>query len=114
MEAQKPNILIVDQVGMREGCRRAPTSPRLTVNTAEHSAEGRHKLREEPFALSLLDAMLPGMSGLELLGAIHEYNPDVICMVITGYATVDLTAQARKVKCARPIDIFEGTGHNKS
>ncbi len=97
MEAEKPNILVVDdEVGMREGCRRALTSQGFRVSTAEHGAEGLHKLREEPFALVLLDAMMPGMSGLELLGAICEYDPEIICIVITGYATVDLAAQAMK------------------
>jgi len=97
VEAQKPNILIVDdEVGMREGCRRALTSQGFRVSTAEHGAEGLRKLREEPFVLVLLDAMMPGMSGLELLGAICEYNPDIICIMITGYATVDLAAQAMK------------------
>ena len=97
MEAQKPNILVVDdEVGMREGCRRALASQGFQVSTAENGAEGLHKLREKPYALVLLDAMMPGMSGLELLGAIHEYDPDIICIVITGYATVDLAARAMK------------------
>jgi len=97
VEAQKPNILVVDdEVGMREGCRRALASQGFQVSTAENGAEGLHKLREKPYALVLLDAMMPGMSGLELLEAIHEYNPDIICIVITGYATVDLAAQAMK------------------
>ena len=98
MEAQKPNILVVDdEVGMREGCRRALTAQGFRVSTAEHGAEALHKVREGPFTLVLIDAMMPGMSGLELLGAIHEYNPDIICIVITGYATVDLAARAMKV-----------------
>jgi len=97
VEAQKPNILVVDdEVGMREGCRRALASQGFQVSTAENGAEGLHKLREKPYALVLLDAMMPGMSGLELLGAIHEYDPDIICIVITGYATVDLAARAMK------------------
>ena len=97
MEAHTPNILVIDdEVGMREGCRRALTAQGFRVSTAEHGAEGLHKLREEPFALVLVDAMMPGMSGLELLRAIHEYNPDIICVMITGYATVDLATQAMK------------------
>jgi signal transduction histidine kinase len=97
VEAHTPNILVIDdEVGMREGCRRALTAQGFRVSTAEHGAEGLHKLREEPFALVLVDAMMPGMSGLELLGAIHEYDPDIICIVITGYATVDLAARAMK------------------
>ncbi|MBN1137454.1 MAG: response regulator [Anaerolineae bacterium] len=97
MEAQKPSILVIDdEVGMREGCRRALTSQGLRVSTAEHGAEGLHKLREGSFAVVLVDAMMPGMSGLELLEAVYEHNPDVVCVMITGYATVDLAAQAMK------------------
>jgi signal transduction histidine kinase len=66
------------------------------VVTAEHGAEGLRKLRDEPFDLVLLDAMMPGISGLELLGRIHEHDPDIICIMITGYATVDLAARAMK------------------
>jgi signal transduction histidine kinase len=40
--------------------------------------------------------MMPGMSGLELLERVHEHDPDIICVMITGYATVDLAAQAMK------------------
>jgi two-component system, sensor histidine kinase and response regulator len=89
-------LVIDDEVGMREGCRRALTPHGIRVSTAEHGAEGLRKLREQQFDLVLLDAMMPGMSGLELLEHIHEHDPDVICIMITGYATVDLAAQAMK------------------
>ena len=91
------NVLVIDdEVGMREGCRRALTPYQFQVATAEHGVEGLRKLREGRFDLVLLDAMMPGMSGLELLDRIHEYDPDIICVMITGYATVDLAAQAMK------------------
>jgi signal transduction histidine kinase len=91
------NVLVIDdEVGMREGCRRALTPYEFQVATAEHGVEGLRKLREGRFDLVLLDAMMPGMSGLELLDHIHEQDPDIICVMITGYATVDLAAQAMK------------------
>jgi two-component system sensor histidine kinase/response regulator len=91
------NILVIDdEVGMREGCRRALIPHGYQVSVAEHGVEGLRKLREEPFDLILLDAMMPGMSGLELLERIREIDPNIICVMITGYATVDLAAQAMK------------------
>lgn len=89
-------LVIDDEIGMREGCRRALSPHGLEVVTAEHGAEGLRKLHEEPFDLILLDAMMPGISGLELLGRIQEHDPDIICVMITGYATVDLAARAMK------------------
>jgi signal transduction histidine kinase len=97
METGTANILVIDdEVGMREGCRRALTPHGFQVTTAEHGAEGLRKLGEQKFDLVLLDAMMPGMSGLELLERIHGHDPDTICVMITGYATVDLAAQAMK------------------
>ena len=97
MEATAANILVVDdQVGMREGCRRALTPHGFRVTTAEHGAEGLRHLREQSFDLVLLDAMMPGMSGLELVERIQQRDPDIVCIMITGYATVDLAARAMK------------------
>lgn len=91
------NVLVIDdETGMREGCRRALASHGFQVSTAEHGAEGLRRLREEQFDLVLIDAMMPGLSGLELLDRIHEDDPDIACIMITGYATVDLAAQAMK------------------
>lgn len=90
-------ILVVDdEVGMREGCRRALTPHGYQVSVAEHGAEALRKLRDRHVDLVLLDAMMPGISGLELLGKIHEHDPDIVCIMITGYATVDLAARAMK------------------
>lgn len=98
MEESIAHILVIDdEIGMREGCRRALTRYGFEVRTAEHGVEGLRKLREEPCDLILLDAMMPGMSGLELLERIHEHDPDISCVMITGYATVDLAAQAMKL-----------------
>ena len=97
MSTMTANILVIDdEVGMREGCRRALTPQGFQVDVAEHGVEGLRKLREGHYDLVLLDAMMPGMSGLELLERIQESDPSIICIMITGYATVDLAAQAMK------------------
>jgi signal transduction histidine kinase len=97
MDEPRGNILVIDdEVGMREGCRRALAPNGFRVSVAEHGVEGLRKLRQEPYDLVLLDAMMPGISGLELLERIQEYDPDIICVMITGYATVELAAQAMK------------------
>ena len=91
------NILVIDdEVGMREGCRRVLVPEGFQVKTAEHGVEGLRKLREGTFDLVLLDVMMPGMSGLELLERIREHDPNIVCVMITGFATVDLAAQAMK------------------
>ncbi len=97
MEENPANILIIDdEIGMRTGCQRALIPQGYRVSTAQHGVEGLHKLREEDFDIVLLDAMMPGMSGLEILEQIQQQDSDIVCVMITGYATVDLAAQAMK------------------
>jgi signal transduction histidine kinase len=39
---------------------------------------------------------MPGMSGMELLEKIAEIDPGIICVVITGYATIESAVEAMK------------------
>ncbi|MFZ5915357.1 MAG: ATP-binding protein [Chloroflexota bacterium] len=94
----KARILVIDdELGIREGCRRALTPRGYQVEVAENGPEGLRKIRQEgPFDLVLLDAMMPGMSGVEVLKHCREMDPFQICVVITGYATVELAVQATR------------------
>jgi two-component system sensor histidine kinase/response regulator len=91
-------ILVVDdELGIREGCKRALTPHGFEVDVAENGPAGLRKLREEGrFDVLLLDAMMPGMSGLEMWQQARQLAPDLICIIITGYATVELAVQATR------------------
>ncbi len=96
-EPQTRILVIDDELGIREGCRRALSPHGYRVEVAENGPVGLRKMREEgPFDLVLLDAMMPGMSGVEVLRHCREVDPFQICVVITGYATVDLAVQATR------------------
>jgi two-component system sensor histidine kinase/response regulator len=91
------NILVVDdEAGIREGCRRALTPLGYNVDVAETGASGLRKLRERSFDLVLLDLMMPGMSGMEALGRIHEIDGEIVIIIITGYATVEAAVETIK------------------
>ena len=89
-------LVVDDELGIREGCRRALTKNGFEVETAENGPAGLHKLREEPFDVLLVDAMMPGMSGMEVLQQARKLYPELICIIITGYATVELAVQAMR------------------
>lgn len=90
-------ILVVDdELGIREGCKRALTPYGFEVEMAENGPTGLRKLREGQFDVLLLDAMMPGMSGLEMWQQARQIAPDLICIIITGYATVELAVQATR------------------
>ena len=87
-------LVVDDELGIREGCRRALTSRGFEVEVAENGPAGLHKLRQGSFEVLLVDAMMPGMSGLEMMQQARKIAPEVIGIIITGYATVELAVQA--------------------
>ncbi len=89
-------LVIDDEPGIREGCKRALTPQGFTVDTAENGQIGLAKVRTDQFDMVLLDVMMPGVSGIDLISLIHEHDPEIVCIIITGYATVELAVRAIK------------------
>lgn len=89
-------MVVDDELGIREGCKRALTPYGFEVEVAENGPGGLRKLREGRFDVLLLDAMMPGMSGLEMWQQARQLDPELICIIITGYATVELAVQATR------------------
>ncbi len=49
-----------------------------------------------PFAVLLVDLMMPRMSGLELMRAVAERDPDVLPIIITAHATIDTAVEGTR------------------
>jgi signal transduction histidine kinase len=91
------NILVIDdELGIREGCKRALSAQGYYVETAENGDEGLRKVLSGNFDLVLIDVMMPGTSGIDLISQIHQHKSDMVCIIITGFATVELAVRAIK------------------
>ncbi|MBN1658341.1 MAG: response regulator [Anaerolineae bacterium] len=89
------HILVVDdEMGMREGCRRALAPAGYRVDLAPDLARARDLIAGSDYDLYLLDVMLPDGSGLSLLDSILNQNPDAICIIITGFGNVEMAVDA--------------------
>ena len=40
--------------------------------------------------------MMPDGQGIDIIGPMHDHDPDLACVVMTGYATVELAVEAMK------------------
>ncbi len=68
----RARILVVDDVDSnREVMTRILKRDGHAVETAEEGAEALRKLRQEPYDLVLLDVMMPGVDGLQVIEAMH-------------------------------------------
>ena len=109
MELEPATILVIDdELGIREGCRRVLSREGHQVFAAATGQEGWQQVQSRRFDLVLLDVMMPDISGMELLKWITAFDPDIICIIITGYATIELAVQAIKEGAydfiAKPFD----------
>ncbi|MBU0945084.1 MAG: response regulator [Proteobacteria bacterium] len=66
---------------------------------------------ESHFDLAIVDAMLPGMSGMETFDIIRQTNPGVIGILVTGHANIDMVVEAMNKGFSRvlgkPLDTGE-------
>jgi signal transduction histidine kinase len=94
---QKAAILVIDdEEAMRDSCHQVLSKEGYATETAENGHSGLRKIREVKPDLVLIDLKMPGMGGMELLEKIGEIDPDIISVVITGYATIESAVEAMK------------------
>ena len=94
----KHRILVVDdeltvcksirQVLIREDC---------DVDMAQSGEEALRKEAVEPYDVMIVDLMMPGLSGLDLLTMLKARNPKARIIMVTGYPTMKNTLQAMQL-----------------
>jgi two-component system response regulator PilR (NtrC family) len=63
---------------------------------AKSGEEALLALDREPIDLVLLDVMLPGLSGIEVLRQIRQRDPDQVVIVITAYSSIEGAIEAMR------------------
>jgi C4-dicarboxylate-specific signal transduction histidine kinase len=67
----------------------------FTASTAESALQ---TLPEHNIQVAVIDLHLPQMDGLQLITAIHEYDPTIQCIVLTGAASTETAVKALRVQ----------------
>jgi len=89
-------LVIDDERGIREGCRRILESENYEVLAAEDGTQGLELARTDQVAVALIDLKMPGIDGLEVLREIRKIDAEIIPIIVSGHGTIESAVEAMK------------------
>lgn len=89
-------LVIDDERGIREGCRRILESENYQVLMAENGSQGLELARNDRVDVALIDLKMPGIDGLEVLREIRKINAEIIPIIVSGHGTIEAAVEAMK------------------
>lgn len=94
----KHRILVVDdEVTVCKSIRQALLREDYEIDMAYSGEEALAKEAEQSYDVMIIDLMMPGMSGMDLLKMVKSRSPKVRLIMVTGYPTVRNTLQAMQL-----------------
>ncbi|MEA3186465.1 MAG: hypothetical protein QOD99_295 [Chthoniobacter sp.] len=105
----RPTLLVVDD---EEGPRQSVKiifKDEYNVLLASDGAQALEHARKQPIDVAILDILMAGMSGVEVLRQIKEMNPTIEVIMLTAYETIETARQALRYGASdylnKPFDI---------
>ncbi len=94
---KSPRILLVDDdADIRETMVTLLTMNDYCVTSAADGQSAIEEVKKEKFNIVITDLMMPKMTGIDVIKNLKAIDPDLQCIVITGYATVSTAVDAMK------------------
>jgi DNA-binding NtrC family response regulator len=95
--AAKANLLIVDDEAIvRDSLGKWFCEEGYDVTVADSAQEALAKMAGRHMDLALVDIKMPGIDGVELQKRMHDIDPELIVIIMTGYASVETAVTALK------------------
>lgn len=94
MESPSKILIIDDEEVVLDSCTLILEGEGCTTATATDGVLGLKQVEEFQPDLVFVDLKMPGMSGMEVIQRIHAYDPSIVSIVITGYATLSSAVEA--------------------
>jgi len=95
--ADKVNLLIVDdEFTVRDSLGKWFREEGFEVSVAGSAREALAHMAQHRFDLALVDIKMPGTDGVELQSRMREIAPQMVVIIMTGYASVETAVAALK------------------
>lgn len=89
-------LIVDDDESMRVACAQALEQIGFSVALAPDGDQALEIASRESFDVALLDLRMPGPPGMEVLRRLKQDSPNLMVIIITGYATIDSAVEAVK------------------
>ena len=89
-------VVIDDDDVIRLSCERVLGRAGYEVESFDRGADGLARIAASPPPLLLVDLKMPEMDGFEVIDQVRRVAPNVVIVVITGYATIATAVDAMK------------------
>jgi len=96
VEAQGKLLIVDDELSVRDSLGKWFREEGYEVGTAESASDALTRMAENKWDLALVDIKMRGTDGIELQRRLHELDPDLLVIIMTGYASVETAVTALK------------------
>jgi two-component system, sensor histidine kinase and response regulator len=90
-------FVIDDDEIIRLSCEQILKKSGYKVETFSSGHEGIERLKQVRPPLLVVDIKMPELDGFEVIKIVRKLDPDVVIVVITGYATIETAVDAMKM-----------------
>src|ERR1700751_5129552 len=96
VESQGKLLIVDDELSVRDSLGKWFREEGYEIGTAESASDALTRMAENKWDLALLDIKMRGTDGIELQRRLHEMDPELIVIMMTGYASVETAVTALK------------------
>jgi len=89
-------LIVDDELSVRDSLGKWFREEGYDVTTVENAGDALTRLAEQRWDAALVDIKMHGTDGIELQRRMHEIDPELIVIIMTGYASVETSVTALK------------------
>jgi len=96
LSTQGKLLIVDDELSVRDSLGKWFHEEGYEIGTAENANEALTRMAEGRWDAALVDIKMRGTDGIELQRRMHEIDPDLMVIIMTGYASVETAVTALK------------------
>jgi two-component system, NtrC family, response regulator HydG len=96
MNTQGKLLIVDDELSVRDSLGKWFREEGYEVATTENASDALTRLAEHRWDVALVDIKMHGTDGIELQRRMHEVDPELVVIIMTGYASVETAVAALK------------------